>query len=45
MLSLEEGIAIDGIFKMRKQSRSKEMVLGHSTLRAFTGRIFLLLSF
>lgn len=40
MLSLKEGIAIDGIFKMRKQSRSKEMVFGHSILRVFTGRIF-----
>lgn len=40
MLSLEEGIAIDGIFKTRKWSRSKEMVFGHSILRVFTGRIF-----
>lgn len=40
MLSLEEGIAIDGIFKMRKWSRSREMVFGHSIRRAFTGRIF-----
>lgn len=40
MLSLEEGIAIDGIFKTRKRSRSKEMVFGHSILRVFTGRIF-----
>lgn len=40
MLSLEEGIAIDGIFKTRKRSRSKEMVFGHSILRVFTRRIF-----
>lgn len=40
MLSLEEGIAIDGIFKTRKWSRSKEMVFGHSILRVFTRRIF-----
>lgn len=40
MLSLEEGIAIDGIFKTRKWSRSREMVFGHSIWRVFTGRIF-----
>lgn len=40
MLSLKEGIAIDGIFKTRKWSRSREMVFGHSIRRVFTGRIF-----
>lgn len=40
MLSLEEGIAIDGIFKTRKWSRSREMVFGHSIRRVFAGRIF-----
>lgn len=32
MLSLEEGMATDGIFETRKPSRSKEMVFGHSIL-------------
>lgn len=40
MLSLEEGIAIDAIFRTRKWSRSKEMVFGHSILRVFSRRIF-----
>ena len=32
MLSLEDGMATDGILETRKQSRSKEMVFGHSIL-------------
>lgn len=40
------GIAIDGIEKKLENSlRFKKMVFGHSTLRLFIGRIFLLLSF
>ena len=37
MLSLEEGIAIDGIFKTRKWSRSREMVFGHSIRKSLEG--------